>query len=98
MLIEIAKVIGGSVKIVNNNKQVIWIVDKKETIINSLNYFDKYPPLTSRLKCQLQFLKVCLADNSIDNYLNKRNLKYSLQPSIINQLNNNFCIPYYFPT
>ena len=98
MLIKIAKIIGGIVRIVNNNKEVIWILDEKEIIINIIEIFEKYPPLTSRLICQLQFLKVCLKDNSVKNYLNKRSTKYSLQSIIIKNLNNNFSIPYYFPT
>jgi hypothetical protein len=97
MLINIAKTIGGNVWIVNNNKEVIWVIDKKETVINTIDIFVKYPPLTSRLDCQLQFLKVCLKDNSVSNYLNKRHLKYNVQSTIIKNLNKNFTIPYYFP-
>ena len=57
MLLKIAKIIGGAVKVVNNKKEVMWIVDKKEAIINIINIFDSYPPLTSKLICQLEFLK-----------------------------------------
>lgn len=97
MLIKIAKVIGGSVRIVKKNKDVIWVVDKKESIINILNIFETYPPLTSRLKCQLTFLKTCLANSSIDIYLKNRNKKYSNQMSIINSYSKNyFRIPTYF--
>jgi hypothetical protein len=73
MLITIAKAIKGTVRIVNKDKEVIWVVDDKETIVNLVDIFMKYPPLTSRLKCQLNFLKVCLKDNSVNNYLEKRN-------------------------
>ena len=95
MLINIAKIIGGNV-IITNKKEVIWVMDKKETIINTIKIFVKYPPLTSRLICQLEFLKVCLPDNSVNNYLNKRNFKYNSQSNIIKQFNNNFNFPYYF--
>jgi DNA-binding transcriptional regulator WhiA len=37
MLIKIAKVIGGTVRIVNNKKQVIWAADKKETILDIID-------------------------------------------------------------
>jgi DNA-binding transcriptional regulator WhiA len=37
MLIKIAKVIGGTVRIVNNKKQVIWVADKKETILDIID-------------------------------------------------------------
>lgn len=97
MLVRIAKVIGGNVRVVNDKKDVIWLIDKKEIINNILNIFFKYPPLTSRLNCQLQFLKVCLEDKSVNNYFKERNSKYDLQSYIIKQLNNNFIIPPYFP-
>lgn len=99
MLVNIAKVIKGTVRIVNNNNEVIWVVDKKETIFNLIYIFDKYPPLTSRLKCQLVFLKACLKDNSIDLYLKKRSLKYSDQLNIVNNFKTNcLIIPSYFPS
>lgn len=97
MLIKIAKVIGGTVRIVNSNKEVIWVVDKKETVIKIIEIFTLYPPLTSRLICQLKFLKVCLAENSIDNYLINRNLKYNNQLSIVKN-NSDYIIPNYFPS
>lgn len=99
MLVNIAKVIKGTVRIVNNNNEVIWVVDKKETIFNLMYIFDKYPPLTSRLKCQLVFLKACLKYNSIDIYLKKRSLKYSDQLNIVNNFKiNSLIIPSYFPS
>lgn len=98
MLIKVAKVIGGSVKVVNNRKQVIWVVDKKETIIEIISIFSVYPPLTSRLICQLEFIKVCLKDNSLNNYFNHRNLKYKSQYNIVRQFNQKFLIPNYFPS
>ncbi len=102
MLIKIAKVIGGTVRIVNNKKQVIWVADKKETILDIIDVFANYPPLTSRLTCQLEFLKVCLIDNSVNLYLNNRNLKYSNQLHIIKSFQAkqeaNLFIPHYFPS
>ena len=99
MLIEIAKVIGGEVRIVNSNKEVIWTVDENKKIFNCVEIFEKYSPLTSRLICQLNFLKVCLKDTSVNNYLLNRNLKYSSQSNLIKNFNknNNFIIPDYFP-
>ncbi len=102
MLIKIAKVIGGTVRIVNNKKQVIWVADKKETILDIIDVFANYPPLTSRLTCQLEFLKVCLKYNSVNLYLNNRNLKYSNQLHIIKSFQAkqeaNLFIPHYFPS
>jgi len=97
MLIKIAKVIGGNVKIVNSQKEVIWVVDKKENIIKIISIFDSYPPLTSRKKCQLLFLKTCLIENSINWYFSNRPLKYNNQLAIIKSFEENcFIIPNYF--
>lgn len=99
LLVTIAKVIGGKVIIANKGNKVLWIMDEKEAIIEVVELFKEYPPLTSRLKCQLNFLKVCLENNNnlLDSYLEKRNLKYGFQNSTIKTLNQDFSIPYYFP-
>lgn len=96
MLIKIAKVIGGTVQIIGSNKgkDVLWIVNKKETVQEIIKIFDKYPPLTSKKKCQLNFLKECLKNNDIDNYLLNRNFKYKDQSLMIHS--NIFGISYSF--
>lgn len=91
MLVEIAKVIGGTVRVVGNS--VIWVVNDKKEIENIIKIYDKYPPLTSKKICQLSFLKSCLADNSVKNYLCYRNNKYEKQLSIVQS---NFIVPPYF--
>nr|YP_007890108.1 putative LAGLIDADG endonuclease [Pleodorina starrii]AFY64378.1 putative LAGLIDADG endonuclease [Pleodorina starrii] len=60
MLNKIAAVIGGSVSIQSNGEFVLWVVNDKRVIFNIVKIFDTYPPLTTRLKCQLYFLKSCL--------------------------------------
>lgn len=84
MLINIAKVIGGSVRITGKGKDVIWVVNDKQTILNIIKIFDIYPPLTSKKICQLNFLKNCILKNSVNWYLSHRNKKYDDQISIIN--------------
>ena len=42
MLINIAKVIGGSVRITGKGKDVIWVVNDKQTILNIIKIFDMY--------------------------------------------------------
>jgi len=96
MLITIAKVIGGTVRIVNNKTEVIWVVDDKNTIIEIIKIFSIYPPLTSRLICQLEFMKFCLKDNNVSNYLNDRNNKYIKRSNIIKHYNNKYITPSYF--
>ena len=84
MLIIIAKVIGGSVRITGKGKDVIWVINKKETIQEIIKIFDIYPPLTSKKICQLSFLKECILRNSVNWYLLNRNNKYKYQQFIIN--------------
>jgi cytochrome c oxidase subunit 1 len=99
MLIKIAKVIGGNVRITGRGKDVIWVVNNRETIKEIIKIFDSYPLLTSKKICQLEFLKkYLLADNSIDNYLLNRNFKYINQSTIINSnlLTNSVILPNYF--
>lgn len=98
MLVKISNTIGGWVRIVNKNKEVLWIADKKDSIINIIEIFSVYPPLTSRLICQLEFLKICLKNDSINNYLLNRNLKYNNQLNIIKEFNNKHLTPSYFPS
>ena len=83
MLVEIAKVIGGNVRITGKGKDVIWVVNEKQNIINIIKIFDIYPLLTSRKICQLNFLKKSILNNSVDWYLNHRNNKYDDQLFII---------------
>ena len=83
MLVKIATVIGGSVRITGRNKDVIWVVNKKETVQQIIKIFDSYPLLTSNKICQLEFLKKCLLENSVDIYLASRNNKYNNQDYII---------------
>ena len=96
MLLNIVKVIGGEVRVVNNKKQVIWYVDNKEIVINLISIFTKYPPLTSRLICQLDFLKACLTNLSVEDYLFNRSTKYSKQYKIISKYNGKSVITSYF--
>jgi len=84
MLIKVAKVVGGTVRITGKGADVIWVVNKKQEIEEILKIYDTYPPLTSRKICQLAFLKTCLVDTSVETYLLHRKLKYDKQLTIIN--------------
>lgn len=91
MLIAIAKVIGGKVRIYKDT--VLWVVDDKKEIISIIKIFETYPPLTSKKICQLQFLKDCINHNCVFTYLLDRNNKYGKQSLIVNSV---FIIPSYF--
>lgn len=95
MLIEIAKVVGGTVRITGKGADVIWVVNKKKEVEEIIKIYDTYPPLTSKKICQLAFLKTCLTETSVKTYLLNRNFKYNQQLTIINS-NVNFNIPTYF--
>lgn len=101
MLVKIAKVIGGTVRITGKGKDVIWVVNRKETIQEIIRNFETYPLLTSKKICQLEFLKTCLLKNSVDWYLANRNSKYMNKLTIIKsdpfgQEINCFALPNYF--
>jgi uncharacterized protein (DUF433 family) len=95
MLIQIAKVVGGTVRITGKGTDVIWVVNNKQEVQEIIKIFETYPPLTSRKICQLAFLKTCLLDTSVETYLLNRNFKYDKQLTIIkSKLDSNF--PSYF--
>lgn len=95
MLVKIAKVIGGTVSVTSKHADVIWAVNKREEVKEIIKIYDTYPPLTSRIICQLVFLKACLTEISVEGYLLNRNLKYNEQLNIIKS-NVNFSAPCYF--
>jgi hypothetical protein len=97
MLIDIAKCIGGTVRITKQKDEVIWVMEDKNKIVEIIKIFTTYPPLTSRLTCQVKFMQNCLKDDSLINYVNNRNKKYNSQLNLI-EINKNLSIPLYFPS
>jgi uncharacterized protein (DUF433 family)/autonomous glycyl radical cofactor GrcA len=95
MLVQIAKIIGGTVRITGKGADVIWVVNKKQEVEEIIKIYDTYPPLTSKKICQLAFLKTCLTQTSVETYLLNRNLKYHQQLNIIKS-NLDLKIPCYF--
>ena len=83
MLVQIAKIIGGTVRVTGKGGDVIWVVNKKQEVEEILKIYDTYPPLTSKKICQLAFLKTCLTQTSVETYLLNRNFKYDQQLNII---------------
>jgi hypothetical protein len=87
--------IGGNVSI--NKKYVTLLISSKKDISNVLNILKKYPLLTSRKKCQLNFALNCLNNNiNINNYYKERNNKYINQNNIIKEKLNIISYPIYF--
>lgn len=98
MLKLISNCIGGYVSFPKSKgvTNVIWKTDDRKIILSILSILEQYPPLTSRLILQLEFLKECLAHNSVEKYLQTRNSKFFDQSNLIDKLNNNFKKPSYF--
>nr|QEN73898.1 hypothetical protein [Lentinula edodes]WEX32039.1 LAGLIDADG endonuclease [Lentinula edodes] len=98
MLKLISNCIGGYVSFPKSKgvTNVIWKTDDRKIILSILSILEQYPPLTSRLILQLEFLKECLAHNSVEKYLQTRHSKFIYQSNLIDKLNNNFNKPSYF--
>lgn len=92
MLLLIQRELGGSVKEIKVTKKgaqqtnftdrecgfVIWVENSKKKIINLLKLLMKRKPLTTRLRCQLNFALLCLQKNDVMWYLENRDFKYVL--------------------
>lgn len=97
MLNLIQKEIGGKVRIERKDKYVTWVIVSRKDIKTALFILNQYPLLTTRKTCQLEFMKQCIKDRSVNFYLQKRDLKYDKQPEMIALLNKSFIRPDYFP-
>jgi LAGLIDADG endonuclease len=91
--------IGGTIhyaKKKKGNDQVIWVALSQKDVKNILSIFKKYPLLTSRKICQLDYLKQCNIDRSWSYHLQTRDSKYVDQQKLIQHYKKNFVIPHYF--
>ena len=90
MLNLIKSNIGGNVKVIENNKFIIWVINDRKQIKRIIEIFVSYPPLTSRLRAQLAFMLECFQQNNVVWYLNARSKKY-LNPNLdIIKIDNNY--------
>lgn len=99
MLNLIVKYIGGRVVIERNNKYVTWYATSRTDIAKIFAILSKYPLLTTRKQCQLNFAKEYINTNqniTKEEFINLRNNKYKNQEQLLKWYNNNFIIPYYF--
>jgi LAGLIDADG endonuclease. len=93
----IQKEIGGKVRIERKDKYVTWVIVSRKDIKTALFILNQYPLLTTRKRCQLEFMRQCIKERSVNFYLQKRDLKYDKQPEMIALLNQYFIRPDYFP-
>ena len=99
MLEQVRKSIGGRVHYINNkrgNAQISWAASAKKDVSNILNILEKYPLLSSRKICQLEYAKQCLENLSVQYLLQTRDNKYDNQQKLVKQYNKGFNIPHYF--
>ncbi len=74
MLNTIAKNIGGTVRKKADN--TVWVEDHRGRIKEILTIFNEFPPLTTRLRCQLAHIYECIEHGSVTTYLENRGSKY----------------------
>ncbi len=74
MLYKIKSLLGGSLAI--QKEFVIWAENKRKRFFEILEMFEKIPPLTTRLRMQVEFAWQCKEKNDVHWYLRNRNDKY----------------------
>ena len=100
MLNKIQNIIGGRVVIERKEKYVTWIASSKSDINKVLFILARYPLITVRKQCQLEFAKNCLLYKDADNFvLNRKNMYKNMNDLLIRaKLNNEIILelPFYF--
>jgi len=96
MLNLIRDTIGGRILIERNNKYVTWIASNKNDLVKVLSILAKYPLLTARKQCQLDFAKNCLLKKDIKNFFINRNNKYNNKNLFLENLAKQDKLPIYF--
>lgn len=98
MLNKIQKIIGGRVVIERQDKYVTWIASNKSDINKVLLILSRYPLLTVRKQCQLEFAKNCLLYKDVDNFMLNRKNMYDNMKDLLVKLNQtkHIKLPLYF--
>lgn len=82
---------GGSVRLVANGLFIQWVINDRQVIINNIvPLLTTYPPLTTRVRLQLEFMLKCIDGVDIATYFILRKSKYDTRaPLFISR-------PFYF--
>ena len=99
MLNLIKKYVGGRVVIERNNRYVTWYATNRTDIAKVFAILVKYPLLSTRKLCQLDFAKYFIDSNqdiSEQEFIKLRNDKYKNQETMLDYRDKNFVIPSYF--
>ena len=85
MLKLIQQRFGGKVNIERQDRYVVWSLSSYDRIIDLIQLFDKYPLLTSRKQCQLNFLRKCIGakETGLLYFEKFKDVKYADQSLII---------------
>lgn len=94
MLLEIKKHLGGSVRLVGEN-QCVWVEDHRRKIWELCKIFYRFPPLTTRVRCQLLFLELCAKKKSVPWMLENRDLKYKNREQFVRSPRDLRSLPYF---
>lgn len=86
MLSKIKEVIGGRVVIERKKQYVTWIASNKKDLTKVFVILAKYPLLTARKQSQLDFVRNCLLEKNIADFLVKRNQKYKNKKVLLTEL------------
>lgn len=97
MLSKIQQVVGGRVVIERKESYVTWIASNPKDLAKVLVVLAKYPLLTARKQCQLEFAKNCLLKKDVDNFLTNRDNKYNNKSLLLEDLSKRD-FPLYFPS
>ena len=96
MLNKIKQVVGGRVVIERKTTYVTWIASNKSDLVKVFVILAKYPLLTARKQCQLQFAKDCILVKDIENFLVNRNNKYENKKVYLQHFEKISVLPPYF--
>ena len=96
MLNKIKQTMGGRLVMERKNSYVTWIASNKNDLTKVFVVLSKYPLLTARKQCQLEFVKNCQLEKDIANYLQNRRNKYSNKKIILQKLETLNALPSYF--
>lgn len=91
MLKKIQNIAGGRVVIERKDKYVTWIASNKIDVNKVLLILSRYPLLTVRKQCQLEFAKKCFFYKDykdVENFMLNRNNMYKAKKDLLIKLNN----------
>ena len=84
MLKKLGRIIGGSVR--SDKNFILWVENAQRRIGKICKIFCRYPPLTSRLQCQLHFFLECRKRQNVQWMLQERQHKYKERDTRIKKM------------